>query len=212
MLFLLTAMKVIDHCNLPNMLSISRIFLAIAVWVGGYNIFQLEGLAGLVLVAAVTDLLDGLLARALDCVSDFGRMLDPIADGIFIATVLYKLSLAGHVPLWFMLFTAIRYATIALIQAHLLYMKRKNIQSIPSGKWSAAGGMGLIVLLGFGPMLLQNGNTFKYIETTYVTWLVIVMLLSWYEYFAQYYRRLNVRDKDLLCSQDKRPVENNLPV
>ena len=194
------------------MLSVSRIFLAIAVWVGGYNTFELEGLTGLVLVAALTDLLDGLLARALDCVSDFGRMLDPTADGIFIATVLYKLSLAEYIPFWFMLLTAIRYISIALIQAHLLFLKRKNIQSIPSGKWSAAGSMGLILLLGFGPILLQNSNTFKYIETTYVTWLVIVMLLSWYEYFAQYYRRLNVRDKDLLCSQDKRPVENNLPV
>jgi len=48
--------------------------------------------AGLFAVAAVTDYLDGWLARKLQVVSDFGRFLDPIADKLLVAAVLLMLA------------------------------------------------------------------------------------------------------------------------
>jgi CDP-diacylglycerol--glycerol-3-phosphate 3-phosphatidyltransferase len=77
--------------TLPNALSASRIvaapLLAFAVLTG-----QPPGLAaGLVVAAALTDLFDGVAARALGKVSDLGASLDPVADKTFILTALWLL-------------------------------------------------------------------------------------------------------------------------
>ncbi|WP_284259567.1 CDP-diacylglycerol--glycerol-3-phosphate 3-phosphatidyltransferase [Acidocella aquatica] len=88
--------------DLPNILTLSRIgaipvlvlFVAIgAPWA--------DFLAALVfLIAAVTDYLDGRLAREMAQLSDFGRMLDPIADKLLIGATLMALVGFGHLPGW----------------------------------------------------------------------------------------------------------------
>ncbi len=77
--------------SLPNLLSASRIaaapLLASAVLTA-----QAPALAvAIVVTAALTDLLDGLAARATGQVSELGAVLDPIADKIFILTALWLL-------------------------------------------------------------------------------------------------------------------------
>jgi CDP-diacylglycerol--glycerol-3-phosphate 3-phosphatidyltransferase len=49
--------------------------------------------------AAFTDFLDGRLARATGTVSEFGRILDPLADRIFISGTIAVLTIAGRLPL-----------------------------------------------------------------------------------------------------------------
>ncbi len=76
--------------NLPNILTISRIvvipliFLAVYVDCRFYNYF-----AGVLFVfASITDYYDGKIARARGIVSAFGRLLDPIADKLLVASAL----------------------------------------------------------------------------------------------------------------------------
>lgn len=79
--------------SLPNLLTIGRI-AAIPVIIG---LFYLEGdwaawvACALFTAAAVTDYLDGYLARASGQVSAIGRFLDPIADKLLVAAVLFML-------------------------------------------------------------------------------------------------------------------------
>ncbi len=79
--------------TLPNLLTVSRI-LVIPVVVG---LFYVPGpaaqwtTAGLFVLAAITDFLDGWLARRTGQVSAFGRFLDPIADKLLVAAVLLML-------------------------------------------------------------------------------------------------------------------------
>lgn len=54
----------------------------------------------LFVAAAVTDRLDGFLARRLHLVTDFGKLVDPIADKALIGGALIGLSLLGSVPWW----------------------------------------------------------------------------------------------------------------
>jgi cardiolipin synthase (CMP-forming) len=83
--------------NLPNMLTYGRI-LAVPVvagllmW-GGTNA-RWAALA-IYIVAAITDFLDGYLARKWQLQSSLGRMLDPIADKVLVAIVLLVLSADG---------------------------------------------------------------------------------------------------------------------
>ncbi len=56
--------------------------------------------AGLFLLAASTDRLDGYLARRMGQVTDWGKLMDPIADKLLIGAVLVTLSWLGDLPWW----------------------------------------------------------------------------------------------------------------
>ncbi len=69
--------------------------------VGSYPDKLLSGIAGLIFIAvSFTDMLDGYLARARGSVTTLGRLLDPLADKLLIATVLIMLIPLGRVPAW----------------------------------------------------------------------------------------------------------------
>lgn len=76
--------------NLPNILTISRIIVIPLIFASIYfTSYAWAMLAGILFVAAsVTDYLDGYLARAWNETSAFGRLLDPIADKLLVATAL----------------------------------------------------------------------------------------------------------------------------
>ena len=87
--------------NIPNALSVARLGLgAVDLWLiaAGHYGWAL----GLFLVAAITDTLDGWVARALDQATAFGRQLDPLIDKVLIAGVLIYLVAVpeGGVPAW----------------------------------------------------------------------------------------------------------------
>ena len=76
--------------DIPNMLTMLRIVL-IPVLVASFYLDNLTGryLAAMIFIfASVTDYFDGMLARRLDAYSNFGRMLDPIADKMLVVSTL----------------------------------------------------------------------------------------------------------------------------
>jgi cardiolipin synthase len=79
--------------NLPNILTLFRIALVPVFALA----FAMPGQTGKLIafgifcLAGVSDALDGLAARKLDAYSDFGRMLDPIADKVLVAVALMML-------------------------------------------------------------------------------------------------------------------------
>ncbi|MBT3293017.1 CDP-alcohol phosphatidyltransferase family protein [Candidatus Peregrinibacteria bacterium] len=95
--------SIIKRINIPNTVSISRIPLAIAIVYSFSNVTSLV----LLCIAALTDYLDGLLARILNKQSSFGEKLDPFCDKLFVAIVC--LSLGWNVP-----FTALFFASFFL--------------------------------------------------------------------------------------------------
>ncbi len=101
----------LNHLNLATRVTLVRV-LAIPL------IFQLifEGrllAAGLsFLVAALTDWLDGFLARRMNEVTQLGRMVDPSIDGIICFLTFVSLYLTGHIPIGLMLLVALRYGIL----------------------------------------------------------------------------------------------------
>jgi CDP-diacylglycerol--glycerol-3-phosphate 3-phosphatidyltransferase len=77
--------------TIPNLISCSRLVLAAGFVVTGGT----ETRVGLIGVAAATDFLDGWLARRSHATSKWGAMIDPIADRVFVLTVVATLLFAG---------------------------------------------------------------------------------------------------------------------
>jgi CDP-diacylglycerol--glycerol-3-phosphate 3-phosphatidyltransferase len=89
--------------NLPNSLSVSRIFLVpvllVVLLTGDFPDREVWGLF-VFLAAAMTDYLDGYLARRRSQVTTLGKLLDPIADKILISAALVALVEMGLAPAW----------------------------------------------------------------------------------------------------------------
>ncbi len=77
--------------RLPNLLSCSRLVLAAGFVASGAT----EARVSLIGVAAVTDFLDGWLARRVHATSRWGAMLDPFADRVFVLTVVGTFLFTG---------------------------------------------------------------------------------------------------------------------
>ena len=101
--------------HLPNALTISRIILIFCfvvlanfdtanptcVKVGEHTAYVCHVIALIVaFLAGITDLLDGYLARKYHVESDFGRLMDPLADKIFILATFVMMLDYGMIPGW----------------------------------------------------------------------------------------------------------------
>ena len=88
---------------LPNVLTYARIaavpvVVALLFWPD--EPWMRWSALGVFIAAAITDFLDGYLARALSQQSSMGRMLDPIADKLLVAAVIVMLSADGTIASW----------------------------------------------------------------------------------------------------------------
>lgn len=86
--------------NLPNVITVARLCsLPLIVWTYGlYAPGAAWPTAAIVLVAALSDVADGLVARRLHVTSRFGRWADPIVDRVFFFTIIATLWYYGTLP------------------------------------------------------------------------------------------------------------------
>jgi cardiolipin synthase (CMP-forming) len=129
-----------------NLLSLFRLLLAIPLWMllddfesNRYLVF------GLCIFAAFTDILDGYLARKFNEVTEFGKVIDPLADKVAMAAVVIKLYLIGEIPpMYFFLIIG----RDALIFLGGIIVSKKIGRVLPSNK------LGKIAVLNIGFVLL----------------------------------------------------------
>lgn len=96
--------------NLPNFLTLARIALSVLFVVAlSFDWPHAYGAAFvLFLVASLTDFLDGWLARKYNLVTDFGKLMDPLADKILVTSALVLLAVDRLLPAWFVIFVLFR--------------------------------------------------------------------------------------------------------
>ena len=86
--------------NASNILSGFRLLLTIpavyAVWIANDYL-----LMGIFAVATISDVLDGYLARKLNQVTEFGKVIDPLADKVLVDGVTLILMIQNRIPIWF---------------------------------------------------------------------------------------------------------------
>ena len=157
--------------NLPNKLTIGRIVMAILIIIillGGDYILELFGtsfptlfineslvvdskyiVAGvLFILASLTDFLDGYIARKYNLITDFGKLMDAIADKILVNSVLIILAAQGEIHPIIPVVVIIRDSVVNSIKM-LAASNGKVVAAIKSGKLKTACLMVGIVLTLF---------------------------------------------------------------
>jgi cardiolipin synthase (CMP-forming) len=93
--------------NLPNLITIGRILLVpVVVWAIASGQMQVAFLV--FLIAAVSDAVDGFLAKRLGMTSDLGAHLDPLADKALIVSIYIALGITEAIPRWLVILVVSR--------------------------------------------------------------------------------------------------------
>ena len=176
--------------NLPNSLTLARIFLIPLLVVvlltkfEGAVIFgigkELVG-AAIFALAALTDWLDGYLARRRHQVTTFGQLMDPLADKLLIMAALLSLVQMELAPAWMVAIILGRELGVTVLRS-VAFSRGVTISASPLGKIKMMSQVIAILLLILGREFLQE----FFVLGQLALWVVVVTALV---SAADYYRR-----------------------
>lgn len=140
--------------NLPNKLTLFRVFLIpILVVVMMLNIPSKFLIACIIfLVASITDMLDGKIARKYNLVTDFGKFMDPLADKLLVISTLICMIETDLASGWMVIIIVARELSVSILRA-IAAADGTVIAAGKSGKWKTATQMVSIVLILLGAQL-----------------------------------------------------------
>jgi cardiolipin synthase (CMP-forming) len=103
--------------SIPNLITLARILLVpVMVWAITAGEMQIAFL--LFLLAGLSDLIDGYLAKRFNMATELGAYLDPLADKALIVSVYVTLGIAGAIPRWLVILVVSR--DIMIVSAVML--------------------------------------------------------------------------------------------
>ena len=164
--------------NLPNKLTMLRIilipvFMGVLYW--GFPGADYIALA-IFIIASLTDLLDGKIARKYNLVTDFGKFADPLADKMLVTAAMLWFVEIGQMPAWALLIVVVREFAVSGLRL-IASVKGRVIAAGWSGKVKTASTMVCIVLM-FLPI--------PSIVNTICVWVItLTTLYSGVEYFMK---------------------------
>ena len=178
--------------NLPNKLTLLRMVLIIpfvaCMLVPGLGEAGMYASVVLFVIASLTDLLDGKIARKYGLVTNFGKFMDPLADKLLVASALICLTSQGSLAAWISIIIISREF---IISGFRLVASDNGIVIAASywGKFKTTFQMAMIVML-----ILNFDNGAYQICATIVTYVTLILtLVSLIDYIA--------KNKDVLKEQ-----------
>ena len=170
--------------NLPNALSLGRIFLVPLLVVVLLTKFEGKELTGAAIfgLASLTDWLDGYLARRRKQVTTLGQLLDPLADKLLITAALVSLVQNDVVPAWMVAVILGREFAVTVLRS-IAHSRGVVIEASPLGKFKMVSQVVAILLLILGRAHLQE----FFVLGTIALWVAVVTaVLSGVDYYRRY--------------------------
>ena len=169
--------------NLPNKLTMLRIllipvFMLVLYW--GFPGATWAALAVFV-IASLTDLLDGKIARKYNLVTDFGKFADPLADKCLVTAAMLWFVEIGQMPAWALLIVIVREFAVSGLRM-IASDKGRVIAAGWSGKVKTASTMAAIVI-----RLLRNEPWMPVPDVLNFLCVVVIVVTTLYsgvEYFV----------------------------
>ena len=176
--------------NLPNRITISRVFLIfIFVLLANVDSEKINFLSispqfsyachviayAVAIIAGLTDLLDGYLARKFGWESDFGRLMDPLADKVFMTAMFVMLCDYRIMPGWMVIVTLSREFLVTGLRL-LATNKGQVIAADSWGKFKTFFQMVVMLIGGAGWIHLFGLNLFN--RYLWSAWYILLLLMT----------------------------------
>lgn len=169
--------------NLPNKLTVLRVLM-----IPFFVVFMLCDIAGaadkwialaLFVIASLTDLLDGKIARKYNLVTNFGKFMDPLADKLLVSAAMICLVEMGRLPAWVVIVIISREF---IISGFRLIASDNGVVIAASywGKFKTVFQMLMIIVL-----ICDLGGFFRTIETILIWVSLILTVVSLIDYIAK---------------------------
>ena len=179
--------------NLPNTITVLRtsvvpVLLMLPVFPGERGS---QVIAWCFIIAALTDIVDGWLARRGQQVTRIGKLLDPLADKLLVSTALVVLVAMGRIPMWGV------WMVVVIVGRELAVTGLRSLASA-GGQVMGASWLGKVKAVAQNvaiAALIFHYPTFglpaREIGLAMLTLATLLTLWSGYVYFAQYFGGLN---------------------
>jgi CDP-diacylglycerol--glycerol-3-phosphate 3-phosphatidyltransferase len=190
--------------TIPNILCYFRIILIPVVLVYAAEDTRWSSFLAAVLftVASVTDFFDGFLARKLNQITILGKLLDPLADKLIVASTLILMIPLGRVPGWLVLVLLAREFTITGLRG-IAASEGMVIAASSLGKYKTVFQMlSIFCLLIHYPYQINYFNlfqvqiSFQQVGMAFLYIALFYSLLSAFEYFWKFAAQINDRQEE----------------
>ena len=195
--------------NLPNALTVSRLvaipplmILLMARFDGHDQIA-----AGVFVIFSLTDLLDGYLARRRGQVSELGKFLDPLADKLFVLSVLIVLVQEGLVAAWVVVLIFSRELLITVLRS-VGASQGRVIAAAPSGKTKTVMQVAAVTLL----ILQRPYPVVVPVAALMVAIAIVFTLWSGFDYLWRFRHLFFIRDSAKTLSEGGVPGSSIVPL
>ena len=146
----------------------------------------------LLVVAVLTDFVDGMIARRMNEITKLGQFLDPFADRLFIAATVIALAIQDVVPWWFVIAVMLR---DALLGIGGVVMARYGAATLPVKWWGKVATFAMLVVL---PLFLLGAVVPEVGEITNpIAWVLALatVALYWVVGFSYLFDAISIAQK-----------------
>ena len=180
----------------PNILTVIRfIFIPSIIVSLIYDNYVLALI--LFTLSSLTDVLDGKIARKYNAISDFGKLMDPLADKLTQLSILLTLAVKNVIPFWIVVILVVK-ETVMIAGASFLYGK----SLVVSSKWYGKLTTVLIYIAVVSSCLIKIFNLPEFDIYIYVL-AIIFAIFSLIKYFMYFYGNGYLPNKEELKKQSQ---------
>ena len=172
------------NMNLPNKLTVMRVilipfFVAALLYDNGSSQTMRVVANMIFIVASLTDLFDGKIARKYNLVTNFGKFMDPLADKLLVCSAMICMIPLGKLQAWFVI---IIIAREFIISGFRLVAADNGIVIAASywGKFKTVSQMFMIIVL-----IADLGGVFDIVGTVLIWLSLILTVVSLIDYIAK---------------------------
>jgi CDP-diacylglycerol--glycerol-3-phosphate 3-phosphatidyltransferase len=178
-----------DIFTWSNLISLSRVLVAAPIIYLHYmNDFTINtAIILLIFYGAVSDYLDGVVARWRDEISELGKVLDPVADKLMAFFLFLYTVVIGWIPVWYFIIGVVRDLLIMAGSGHIKKNRGKVAMSIMSGKIS----VNVMAIYWLSVFFFREAET---VHNVLLTASVIIMIYSFIEYCIRYKKIMDGAD------------------
>ena len=162
--------------NIPNALTLLRLLLIPVYWLLMMPRSNETWALAVFVTASLTDLLDGYIARTYHQITDWGKLLDPLADKLMVVSVMLSLVIKGALPVIILIILLLK-EVLMIIGGMLMLHYKVVVYSKPIGKVAQ-----FVVVIGLILSFFRERFSAPY--HLYVLWVGIALTLIALVYYA----------------------------